>query len=189
MKKIEINGCKCSFVIKSHTKIANSIRRALISDVETHAPKAVHVRENTSCQTDEYIAHRIGLIPFVKTSDDDTGKLSIHVSSRDAMAFDFVGTSFQPQINVPIIQLGLDQTLDLDVEFGKGSGSDHAKFSQISTVSYRVEQNNAYISFEAFPGVDPVDYLSTAVASLMKRVNDTIYFVETSYDTDKTTVS
>ena len=180
MRKIEVDGSDCRFVVKSKTNVANSIRRALMSDVETYAPKSVLVRENTSCQTDEYIAHRIGLIPFLKVSD--LAESTIAVSDRQVMSTDVVGNGFKAAVNMPIIKLGREQRLDATVHFSKGTGAMHAKFSHIAAVSYMVDKDTTHMSFQTFDGVDPLVYLSQAIDSLIRRVDAALHFVETRYD-------
>lgn len=43
----------------------------MISEVPTMAVELVKVINNTSCLNDEYICHRIGLIPLVSTRVDE----------------------------------------------------------------------------------------------------------------------
>ena len=51
--------------------IANALRRVIISEVPTLAIDIVEISENTSFMHDEYLAHRMGLIPMVSYDVDD----------------------------------------------------------------------------------------------------------------------
>ena len=51
--------------------IANALRRIIISEVPTMAIDLVQVQENTSVLNDEFIAHRIGLVPLVSETVDE----------------------------------------------------------------------------------------------------------------------
>ncbi|MEM4931276.1 MAG: hypothetical protein QXX21_03525, partial [Nitrososphaerota archaeon] len=49
--------------------VANAIRRLIISEVPTMAVEEVLIIENSSGMTNEVLAHRISLIPFVSNID------------------------------------------------------------------------------------------------------------------------
>lgn len=49
---------------------ANALRRVMIAEVPTLAIETLEIKQNTSSLPDEYIAHRLGLIPFYSENAD-----------------------------------------------------------------------------------------------------------------------
>lgn len=84
MAKIQIKNNKnesIHFILKGvDSSVANAIRRVAISEVPTLAIDIVTFESNSTFQQEEYLAHRLGLIPICSTSK----QLSIHENFVEA---------------------------------------------------------------------------------------------------------
>eukprot|EP00300_Choanocystis_sp_HF-7_P025845 c28099_g1_i1.p1 GENE.c28099_g1_i1~~c28099_g1_i1.p1 ORF type:complete len:321 (-),score=69.76 c28099_g1_i1:26-988(-) len=68
---IEVTALESDFIdfklARTIPSIANALRRVILSEVATLAIESVEIYENTTVFDDEFLAHRIGLIPLVST--------------------------------------------------------------------------------------------------------------------------
>src|SRR5271155_4687493 len=100
---------------------ANAFRRAMINGVGTLAIDTVTFYDNSSAMFDEYIAHRIGLIPIHTPKDYDEKDEVIFSLSAEGPGIvyskDLVSTSKGVKVandRLPIIKLAEGQKLKVD---------------------------------------------------------------------------
>lgn len=141
--------------------IANSIRRACISDVPTMAISKIYVFENTSVMNDQMLAHRIGLIPLktpigkyrLKEECDCEGEcpnctlyLQLSVEAKDDYVTVKAGDikSEDPDVyplypETEIVKLAPGQKIELTLTARMGRGREHAKWSPVTVAVVRGE--------------------------------------------------
>ena len=132
----------------SHTDFVNSLRRSIMHDVPTLAISRVHVKHNNSVMADEFLAHRLGLLPIVcpepppgddaeAATHEETFRLDIEGPytvtaadlQHDSLRMAYPGT--------PLVVLGKQQRLVIDAVARWGTGKTHARFIPVCPVTYR----------------------------------------------------
>lgn len=148
--RFQLEGCTTSF--------ANSLRRAMIGEVQTLAIEQVKIYDNTSALFDEMLAHRLGLIPIrsdginlvpcSRCTCEGTGcagcsvifTMSVEgpgmVYSRDLISQDPGIIPADPAI--PIVKLVRDQKVVLEARAVVSSGREHAKWQPTTACGYKL---------------------------------------------------
>ncbi|ETI21363.1 hypothetical protein G647_07709 [Cladophialophora carrionii CBS 160.54] len=68
----EVERDRCDFVLQSCSlALANSLRRAMLAEIPTISIDLVDISINSSVLPDEYLAHRLGLIPLTSKGVDE----------------------------------------------------------------------------------------------------------------------
>lgn len=149
-------------LLNCHPSIANALRRALISLVPTMAIHHVFIYENSTVFPDEYIAHRIGLIPldvdpeyFTFLNDEETYdnilNFRLHKINDTDQIINLTSDDivFEPAENqehmaiklkpgILICKLAPRNEIEMTFKAIKGIGEEHAKWSPVSLCSYRI---------------------------------------------------
>ncbi len=134
-----------TFLIKgANTGLMNALRRIVISEVPVFAVEELYIYENDSPLWDEFIAHRVGLIPlkaeygtYTPTSEvmfqlDVTGPAVVtaaHLKPSDPSVVPV-------DDKIVIVKLMDGQRLRFDAKARVGTAREHAKF-QAGLASYR----------------------------------------------------
>lgn len=63
---LELDKEKIRFILSNcHVSVANALRRIMLAEIPTMAIHMVNIYENTSSLPDQFLSHRLGLIPLV----------------------------------------------------------------------------------------------------------------------------
>lgn len=137
--KFSIDGGKETYKAILYVKdispqMLNAIKRAAEEYAKTLAIETVNIYENSSALWDEFIAHRLGLIPIKTPEDIDsrfkiTGRLKKsgpgYVFSKDIEFENGIKPAYE---DIPIVYLEKDQSIDISFEAEVGDGRTHAKW-------------------------------------------------------------
>ena len=170
---------RATFALNGGCGFVNAVRRAL-HQTSSYAPAAVTFRANTSSRTDEYISHRLGLLPFSVRNEaaaDATYDLTISASGPCVVrAADIIppdDSAPQPTFpHIELLELQTGERLDCTLHLRRGNGCTHARYNAVAAVGMSVPQNDdtIHLSFETVNGSSPADRLLEALSILEERV-------------------
>ncbi|MFN3910116.1 MAG: DNA-directed RNA polymerase subunit D [Candidatus Anstonellaceae archaeon] len=170
------------FVVSGvYPQLANTLRRYAMSELEVFAFDSITIYENSSILFDEYLAHRIGLIPLTfkgtPKKDDEfiftlevegpAKVLSSHLKPSDSnikVVFD----------NIPLVVLKENQSIRLEAKAVLGIGRKHAKW-QAGLCSYEIssEKNDEFKFFlESFGQMEPIKMLEKTFNTITNHCNE-----------------
>ncbi|MDE1834949.1 MAG: DNA-directed RNA polymerase subunit D, partial [Candidatus Micrarchaeota archaeon] len=163
----------------SNYSFANALRRGMINSVGTLAIDKVTFYENSSAMFDEYIAHRIGLIPITTPKDYDQKDEVVFSLSAEGPGIvyskELVSTSKGVKVaneKIPIIKLAEGQKLKLDGKAVFSNAQNSAKF-QPGLVTYKAnDESNFEFYIETFGQMPPADILHRALNAISDNIKD-----------------
>ncbi|EIN11814.1 hypothetical protein PUNSTDRAFT_61925 [Punctularia strigosozonata HHB-11173 SS5] len=83
LKKDRVN-----FVLENvDLAFANSLRRVMMADIPTVAIDLVEIETNTTVLSDEFLAHRLGMVPLVSTNCDEAIRYSRDCSCMSSCSY------------------------------------------------------------------------------------------------------
>jgi DNA-directed RNA polymerase subunit D len=159
---------------------ANAIRRISTGSVSTFAIDKVTFYENSSSIFDEYIAHRIGLVP-IKTplkgytekdeilfTLEETGPKTVYSKEMGSADKDVDVANG----NIPIIKLAEDQKIRIEAKARMGTGLEHAKF-QPGMVTYDQKGEDSFEFYvESFGQMPPKQIINKAFEVIDEQLQE-----------------
>ncbi|MDW7978640.1 MAG: DNA-directed RNA polymerase subunit D [Candidatus Caldarchaeum sp.] len=175
--------------------VANALRRIILREVPTMAVEEVLIIENSSSLTNEVLAHRISLIPFITDLENYRLPEECDCQSRlgcDKCVVRFVlkgeasdskltlySRDIKPEKegekvapfngDIPIVALAPGQRVELELYVRLGKGKRHSKWTPGVATLYREEGKN-YLYVESFGFLNPLEILKKAVKIVKNEV-------------------
>ncbi|KAI8928881.1 DNA-directed RNA polymerase [Entophlyctis helioformis] len=172
IKEIDRERRSITFTLNNtDLSVANSLRRIMIAEVPTMAIDLVEFEANSSVLTDEFLAHRLGLIPLLS---EEVGNITytrecscqqycmqcsveLHLNvrctddrTREVTTRDLISShvSIGPVLRdhndagILIAKLRKGQEINLRCIAKKGTAKEHAKWSPCSGISFEYDPHN-----------------------------------------------
>jgi DNA-directed RNA polymerase alpha subunit len=130
--------------------LANSLRRTILSDVETYAFDEINITKNTGVMNNDFLKSRIELIPiiynFKDNLDDVVFKLNIKSTEPNQRIYskDIIASNNKIYFDKEILlnSLKMDEELEFEAKLKKGTAKQHAKWNQICDLSYQFKEDD-----------------------------------------------
>jgi DNA-directed RNA polymerase subunit D len=175
LEGLEEKGNTFSFVLKdAKNSHANALRRVAMNHVKCFAIDNITFYENSSAMFDEYIAHRIGLIPIKTPSSgyaEEDEILFMLEAEGPKIVYSKELESKDKDVkvandNIPIIKLAAEQKLRIDCKAVLGDGAKHSKF-QPGIVTYDNPSDRTFNFYvETFGQMPPKEIINKALISI-----------------------
>lgn len=172
-------GNKLQFELKGvKTSFANAVRRHIMNGVPILAIDKVTIYENTTTFFDEYLAHRIGLIPIITPSElPKEIEVSFYLDAKGpGVVYSSQLESKDDKIKVakdkiPIATLAEKQVLRLEAKARLGLAKKHAKF-QGGLAAYEIVNGIYKFTVESFFQTTPRELVFRAIESLENELDE-----------------
>lgn len=159
---LEKDAFSMRFILNdSYPAFANALRRIMISEIPSMTIEDIFFYENSSVLHDEYISHRLGLIPLKTNLDaynlpekcDCKSEIGCNkcrtIATLDIFCTEPVMTVHSGELKfedsdiapvsdkIPIAKLTLGQKLKLEAHAKLGTGHQHSKWQPVSACAYK----------------------------------------------------
>ncbi|MGC8479516.1 MAG: DNA-directed RNA polymerase subunit D [Candidatus Micrarchaeia archaeon] len=159
---------------------ANALRRILMNSVQCFAIDTVTFYENSTAMFDEYIAHRLGLIPILSPkgyNKEDEILFKLNAEGPTVIySKDIIGSDKYVKVandNIPIMKLANGQKLRVDAKAVMNTGAKSSKF-QPGLATYKANDTGDEFEFyiESFGQMQAIEMLTRALDLIKNEAKD-----------------
>ncbi len=181
IEKFEADGDNATFTLTgARSGVANALRRSINGNVPCFAIDKITFYENTSPMFDEYIAHRIGLIPIVTPTSgynekdeilftlEATGPTTVYSKALESADKEVEVANDK----IPIMKLGADQKLRIECKAIMGTGQKHSKFQPAFVTYEEAGEESFAFHLESFGQMSPAEIVNKAVAAIKEELKE-----------------
>lgn len=142
------------FTFSGTAREANVLRRIFFRDIPVMAISDVRFRQNVGVFHDEFLRHRLELIPVVADADDFDEKESVRFDlyctgkKTDFVFSDKITNKDYPLMSgIPLTKLGPNHVIELEAYATKGFGRNHARWQAVTVSIFKKvpEKKNTFL--------------------------------------------
>ena len=179
--QLEVSHCTdevLEFTMKgASTALANAVRRVGMGFVPVFGIDKTTFYENTSCMFDEYIAHRMGLVPLVTPEGYTPKEIVMFTLDKNGpgIIYSKAMKSSDSKVTVanddiPIILLNKGETIRVEAQARLGIGREHARY-QPGLISYEKTKDGEFNMFvESFGNMTAKELLNRTVDLMEEKM-------------------
>ena len=162
------------------TEFVNVLRRYCMNCIPILAPDYVEFLKNETAFFDEYLAHRIAMIPF-KNTEDPNGVVYLNIKNdtdEDIVVYsgDLKGDYEVVYDNIPLLILTPGDEISFEVHFAIGKGSEHAKFKPCYAWFY-TKDDKTYLEIDPYGHMSSREIFEKCLDILDKELKEIYDFV------------
>ena len=165
-----------------NSSLANSLRRIMISEIETWAIDKVRFESNTTVLDSDIIAHRLGLVPL--TNSDDTNITQVTFDFNKVAHDSYVETWYTNSLvpnndiikpifpNIAIVKATRGQQLKFKAFAKRGKGLQHSKWSPVSSCYFKQSNDIIIFNVETIGSLSPSEIVQKAIKLLSYKLQN-----------------